>query len=77
MLGDAQARVRPRRARCRSCQVTVVLLPAWCAPRRAHAIEVIGTRHGYQAASMTTAAPGPARNARSYVVTVNISSWTS
>ena len=43
MLGGAQARVRPRRARCRSCQVTVVLLPAWCAPRRAHAIEVIGT----------------------------------
>jgi hypothetical protein len=43
MLGDARARVRPRRARCRSCHVTVVLLPAWCAPRRAHAVEVIGT----------------------------------
>lgn len=43
MLGGTRARVRPRRARCRSCLVTVVLLPAWCAPRRAHAVEVIGT----------------------------------
>ena len=43
MLGGAQARVRPGRARCRSCHVTVVLLPAWCASRRGHAIEVIGT----------------------------------
>lgn len=41
MLGGAQARVRPRRARCRACHVTFVLLPAWCAPRRADAIEVI------------------------------------
>ena len=54
MLGGAQARVRPRRARCRSCQVTVVLLPAWCAPRRAHAIEVIGT-----AAAAAAAGYGP------------------
>jgi hypothetical protein len=54
MLGGAQARVRPRRARCRSCQVTVVLLPTWCAPRRAHAIEVIGT-----AAAAAAAGYGP------------------
>ncbi|MGH3194266.1 MAG: hypothetical protein ACRDOL_44795 [Streptosporangiaceae bacterium] len=37
------APVRPDRARCRSCQRTHILLPSWCAPRRADAIEVIGT----------------------------------
>ena len=29
------ARLRPRRARCRSCHRTCILLPSWCAPRRA------------------------------------------
>ena len=43
LLGGASARVRPRRARCKACRVSFVLLPAWCAPRRGHAIEVIGT----------------------------------
>jgi len=32
----------PRRARCRGCGVTHVLLPAWCLARRADAGEVIG-----------------------------------
>ena len=32
----------PRRARCRGCGATHVLLPAWCLARRADAGEVIG-----------------------------------
>src|SRR5690349_231330 len=32
----------PRRARCRECGATHVLLPAWCLARRADAAEVIG-----------------------------------
>jgi hypothetical protein len=36
------ARLRPDRARCRSCRRTHILLPSWCAPRRADGIEVIG-----------------------------------
>lgn len=43
LLGGQRVAVRPRRARCTGCQVTHVILPAWCAPRRAHALEVIGT----------------------------------
>jgi transposase-like protein len=43
LLGGATARLRPDRARCRSCRRTHILLPSWCAPRRADAIEVIGT----------------------------------
>jgi len=43
LLSGATARLRPDRARCRSCKRTHILLPAWCAPRRADAIEVIGT----------------------------------
>ncbi len=39
----ATARLRPDRARCRACKRTHILLPSWCAPRRADAIEVIGT----------------------------------
>ena len=39
----AVTRLRPDRARCRSCRRTHVLLPSWCAPRRADALEVIGT----------------------------------
>jgi hypothetical protein len=42
LLDGATARLRPDRARCRSRR-THILLPAWCAPRRADAIEVIGT----------------------------------
>jgi transposase-like protein len=33
---------RPRRARCRNCGVTQVLIPAWMLPRRRDAAEVIG-----------------------------------
>ena len=43
LLGGATARLRPDRARCRSCRRTHILLPSWCAPRRADAVEVIGT----------------------------------
>ena len=32
----------PRRARCRQCRATHVLLPAWCLARRADAGEVFG-----------------------------------
>ena len=46
LLGGATARLRPHRARCGSCRRTHVLLPSWCAPRRADAIEVIGTAAG-------------------------------
>ncbi len=35
-------RVRPRRARCRACGSTQVLLPAGCLPRRGDAAEVVG-----------------------------------
>ena len=40
------ARLRPDRARCRSCRRTHILLPSWCAPRRADGIEVIGAATG-------------------------------
>lgn len=43
LLDGATARLRPGRARCRSCTRTHMVLPSWCAPRRADAIEVIGT----------------------------------
>ena len=39
-------RLRPRRARCRSCHRTRIILPSWCAPRRADGIEVIGAAAG-------------------------------
>lgn len=40
--GDTVRLVRPRRARCRACAVTHVLLPAVMLERRAYAIDVIG-----------------------------------
>ena len=43
--GEEQARhvvLVPRRARCRQCRATHVLLPAWCLARRADAAGVIG-----------------------------------
>jgi hypothetical protein len=43
LLNGATTRLRPDRARCRACGRTHILLPSWCAPRRADAIEVIGT----------------------------------
>ena len=46
LRGGRTTRLRPRRARCRSCGRTRVLLPAWCAPRRADGIEVIGAAAG-------------------------------
>ena len=46
LRGGLTTRLRPRRARCRSCRRTRILLPAWCAPRRADGIEVIGVAAG-------------------------------
>ncbi len=34
--------LRPRRARCRSCRCTHVMLPAWSVPRRRDGAEAIG-----------------------------------
>ena len=42
-LRGARVSVRPRRARCRSCTATHVLLPAEVAPRRADTVEVVVT----------------------------------
>ena len=39
--GGGCRRLRPRRARCRSCGATHILLPSWAAPRRADAVGVI------------------------------------
>ena len=39
---DARVSLRPRRARCRSCLTTEVLLPAFAPPRSAYAMEVVG-----------------------------------
>ena len=40
--GRLPAAVRPRRARCSSCGVTHVLLPAWLLARRCDGVQVIG-----------------------------------
>lgn len=40
--GAATRVLRPRRVRCGRCRRTQVLLPSWCLPRRADALEVIG-----------------------------------
>jgi hypothetical protein len=42
-LGADVIDVRPRRVRCRGCEVAQILLPAALQPRRADATEVIGT----------------------------------
>jgi hypothetical protein len=42
VLGGGYAEIRPGRARCAACGRTQVLLPAWCLPRRASSIDVIG-----------------------------------
>ena len=39
---DGTCSLRPRRARCRTCETTHVLLPAWSVPRRRDGAEVIG-----------------------------------
>lgn len=39
---DGTRSLRPRRACCRSCEATHVLLPAWSVPRRRDGAEVIG-----------------------------------
>lgn len=42
-LLNGAALVRPRRTRCATCHGTHLLLPSWCLPRRADAVEVVGT----------------------------------
>lgn len=49
-LGADVIDVRPRRVRCRGCEVTQILLPAALQPRRADATEVIGTALARKAA---------------------------
>jgi len=49
-LGDAVARWRPRRARCRGCGVSHVLLPVSALPRRADLAEVVGAALAAKAA---------------------------
>jgi hypothetical protein len=41
-LAGGQVLVHPDRGRCRECEVTQVLLPAWCLPRRAYGVDVVG-----------------------------------
>jgi Domain of unknown function (DUF6431) len=48
--GEDRWRVRPRRARCRGCQVTHVLLPVVALARRADVAEVIGVALAARAA---------------------------
>jgi len=72
LRGGRTARLRPRRTRCRSCRRTRVLLPSWCAPRRADGIEVIGTAAGLAMAGaghrLIAAALGvPAATARGWL----------
>ena len=64
LRGGRIARLRPRRARCRSCRRTRVLLPSWCAPRRADGIEIIGAAaglamagHGHRAVAAALGVP--------------------
>ena len=38
---SGERHLRPRRAHCPSCEVSPVLLPAWCLPRRRDAAEVV------------------------------------
>ena len=64
LRGGRTARLRPRRARCRSCRRTHILLPSWCAPRRADGIEVISAAaalamagHGHRPAAAALGVP--------------------
>jgi len=52
MAGGAAGRVRPRRAICKSCGGTRVLLPDTMLRRRQYAVEVIGTALLHAAAGM-------------------------
>lgn len=56
--------IRPDRGRCRTCEVTQVLLPAFCLPRRGYRVEVVGAAllaaadgAGYARAAAACAAP--------------------
>jgi hypothetical protein len=39
---DGTIELRPRRARCRGCRTTHVMLPASCLPRRAVTVQIVG-----------------------------------
>jgi hypothetical protein len=58
LLGGQATRLRPARGRCRSCQATHVLVPSWCAPRRADGIEVIPVAAGLALRGYGTARTG-------------------
>ena len=71
LLDGATARLRPQRARCGSCRRSM-RLPSWFAPRRADAIEVIGTAAGMAPAGTSygriSAGPGvPAATVRGWL----------
>ena len=67
--------LRPDRARCRTCRVTHVLLPAWCLPRRAYGTEVVGTAllaaaQGAGCTRAAAAAGAPASTVRDWLRSV-------
>ncbi len=39
---DGTIELRPRRARCRGCRTTHVMLPASCPPRRPVTVQIVG-----------------------------------
>src|SRR5258705_12903426 len=43
MADGSLAELVPDRGRCRGCGATHVVLPAWYVPRRAYAVEVVGS----------------------------------
>lgn len=72
MPGGDLVRLCPDRARCRGCQVTHVLLPAWCLPRRGYGTEVVGTAllaaaQGAGCARAAAAAGAPAGTVRDWL----------
>lgn len=74
--GGVVEQVRPDRARCRTCQVTQVLLPAGCLPRRAYTVEVVGAAlqaaaEGAGCARAAAAAGAPAATVRGWLRAVS------
>lgn len=72
VAGGRLVELRPDRGLCRSCQVSHVLLPSWCLPRRAYGVEVIGAAlfaaaEGAGCARAAAAAGAPAGTARGWI----------
>lgn len=64
-LGGATVRLRPRRARCATCDATHVLLPGWCLPRLGDSAETVGAAlvakaagHGWRTIAARLGRPG-------------------